>query len=76
MFKLKLLSAGVIAVALLGPPTIAHERHFASRHIADDAYASVAPKPWDLGGRPCTPAPRVGAFATAPWTNETPCEPY
>jgi len=43
MFKLKLLSAGVIAAALLVPPTMAQVRHIASRHIAKDAYASVAP---------------------------------
>ena len=42
MFKLKLLSAGVIDAALLVPPTMAQVRHIASRHIAKDAYASVA----------------------------------
>jgi len=28
-----------------------------------------------VGWRGCYPAPRVGAFATAPWNNDMPCEP-
>ena len=24
----------------------------------------------------CAPAPRVGAFATAPWTDQPACQPY
>jgi len=27
-------------------------------------------------GVSCVRAPRVGAFATEPWTNAAPCEPY
>jgi hypothetical protein len=73
MINHNLLSAGVIAATLISP-TMAHVRHIAPRHIKD-SYASVAPRSADLSGRPCTPAPRVGAFATAPWTDEPPCEP-
>jgi len=28
-----------------------------------------------VGWHGCCPAPRVGAFATAPWTYDMPCEP-
>ena len=28
-----------------------------------------------IAGQTCNPAPRVGAFATAPWDNAPPCEP-
>jgi hypothetical protein len=42
--------------------------------MQSDTYASNAPIYQD--GRACVPAPRVGAFATAPWTgNNVPCEP-
>jgi len=43
MFKLKLLSAGVIAGRTARTLTITQVRHIASQHIAKDAYASVAP---------------------------------
>jgi hypothetical protein len=72
MTKLKLLSAGLTAVTLLATPAMARESHVATRQVAEGAYASVAP---NANGRVCIPAPRVGAFATAPWTNDTPCEP-
>jgi hypothetical protein len=29
----------------------------------------------DVDGRACIPAPAVGAFATQPWDNGSPCEP-
>jgi hypothetical protein len=76
MSKLRLLSAGLIAIAVIAAPAMAREHHVASRHIVldrytvGDAYAGPA-----RGAPSCNLAPRVGAFAAAPWTNETPCEP-
>ena len=76
MMTLKLLSTGLIAVAMLAAPAMARESHVASRHFAEDANASASPAPITLGGRVCYPAPRVGAFATAPWGGDNiPCEP-
>ena len=37
--------------------------------------AAATPAARYIDGRLCNPAPRVNAFATAPWENETPCEP-
>jgi len=43
--------------------------------MTTDTAAPDAPF-YQQGGRVCVPAPRVGAFATAPWTgNNVPCEP-
>ncbi|QOZ27420.1 hypothetical protein [Bradyrhizobium sp. CCBAU 51753] len=78
MTTLKLLSTGMIAIAMLATPVMAREVHVAHRHhavMAADVDASDAPIVVD--GRACVPAPRVGAFATAPWTGDNvPCEPY
>ena len=76
MITSKLLPMGLIAAALLGGPVMAREHHAAMRQPAmeSDTVASSAPIYQD--GRACVPAPRVGAFATAPWTgNNVPCEP-
>jgi hypothetical protein len=71
MTKIKLLSAGLIATAMLATPVMAREHTVASRHAAE-ANASVFP----TDGRACIPAPRVGSFAGAPWGgNNVPCEP-
>jgi hypothetical protein len=77
MTKVKILSASLIAAAMLAAPAMAREEsHVTSRHLADRAYASTAPLESYAGGRGCIPAPRVGAFATAPWTGDNvPCEP-
>ncbi|MCP3395167.1 hypothetical protein NLM27_41220 [Bradyrhizobium sp. CCGB12] len=76
MTTFKLLPMGLVAAALLGGPVMAREHHAVVRQPAmqSDTYASNAPIYQD--GRACVPAPRVGAFATAPWTgNNVPCEP-
>lgn len=74
MTKLKIVSAVLIAAAVLASPAIARDSRVASRHVAVGANAAAAPR--DLDGRVCVPAPRVGAFATAPWGgNNIPCEP-
>jgi hypothetical protein len=75
MSKRKLLSAVLIAAAMLGTPALAGKGHVTSRHLAEDANASATPGARNNDGRPCRLAPRVGAFATAPWGNGPPCEP-
>ena len=76
MTKIKLLSAGLIATAMLAVPAMARENYGARRHVAEEARASAYPAPLYVGGRVCIPAPRVGAFATQPWTGRNvPCEP-
>ncbi|RXG86205.1 hypothetical protein [Bradyrhizobium vignae] len=73
MTDLKLLSTGLIAVAMLATPAMARESATAARQAAAEANAPAAV---NLSERACVPAPRVGAFATAPWTgNNVPCEP-
>lgn len=81
MTKLKLLSAGLVAAAMLAGPAVAREHHAVSRQVAADRYlaadtftadAFAGPVPYSSS---CTHAPRVGAFATQPWTYESPCEP-
>ena len=78
MTKLKFISAGLIAAAVLATPAMAQEGRVMSRHFAATADAGTTP-PGALyvDGRACIPAPRVGAFATQPWTNtrDIPCEP-
>ena len=66
MTKVELLSAALIASALASPALAA--RSSVSRYSTAGAYASVA-------AGACIRAPRVGAYATAPWTDEAPCEP-
>jgi hypothetical protein len=75
MSKFKLLPAGLIAAAMLTTPVMAREHHLNARHVAADAHASATPAPRYIDGNLCYPAPRVGAFATQPWDNDTPCEP-
>jgi hypothetical protein len=76
MTKFKLLSAGLIATAMLATPAMARENYAARRHVAQEANASAFATDRYIDGRVCIPAPRVGAFATAPWSgNNVPCEP-
>ena len=75
MTTLKLLSAALLAAAMLATPAMARESHVASRHLALDANASIAPGAPSTEERLCHRAPAVGAFATAPWDNGPPCEP-
>jgi hypothetical protein len=69
MTKSKLLSAALIAAAMLATPAMARTSHVTSRHLAVDANASVSPTAHyisDISGPVGIRAPRVGAFATAP----------
>jgi hypothetical protein len=65
----KLLSATLIAAAMLATPAMARENHVRG------ANASNATTERYVDGRACVPAPAVGAFATQPWDNGPPCEP-
>ncbi|PPQ21244.1 hypothetical protein GA0061098_1001310 [Bradyrhizobium shewense] len=76
MSTLKLLSTGLIAVAMLGGPVMARERHAVVRPSSMEANPAASNASLYRDGRTCVPAPRVGAFATAPWTGDNvPCEP-
>jgi hypothetical protein len=70
MSKLALLSTALVAVSMLATPAMARK---SPRHLAEGV--NVSAMPGSLAGHPCRLAPRVGAFATAPWTNGPPCEP-
>jgi hypothetical protein len=73
MTKVKLLSAVVLAAAALTTPAMARGSFVGTQQAFSNAYASTVPaeRSADVG---CVRAPRVGAFATAPWTNP-PFEP-
>jgi hypothetical protein len=75
MTKLKFLPAALIAAAMLTTPVVAREHHPDARHLAESAQDSVTSGPRYVDRHLCNPAPRVGAFATQPWDNDTPCEP-
>jgi hypothetical protein len=66
MTKLNVLSAALVAAAMLAAPAMA-----ATRHVVKEAKATTQ----YTDGRVCTAAPAVGAFATQPWDNGPPCEP-
>jgi len=77
MTRLKLRSAALLAAATLATPAMARKSHVASRHLSEDANASASPTARYINGRVCIPAPSVGAFGTAPWSDDNvPCEPW
>jgi hypothetical protein len=61
MTKLKLLSAALIAAAMLETPAMARTNHATSRH-PEDAYASAPPAARYIDGHVGISAPRVGAL--------------
>lgn len=75
MTKLKLLPAALIAAAMLTTPVVARENHPNARHLAESAqestHDSATPGARYIDGHLYNPAPRVGAFATRPWDNDT-----
>lgn len=89
MSKLALLSSGLIAAAIIATPAMARNHHTA-RQAAPDQSVATDTYPGYYAGGPygayagpyggysysCTPAPRVGAFATAPWTDQPACQSY
>lgn len=75
MVNPKRWSMVLIATPMLLAPTMAHESYVA-RHASVKADTSIAALPINQDGEVCVLAPRVGAFATAPWTGDNvPCEP-
>jgi hypothetical protein len=75
MTMIKLLSAAAIAAAALATPAMAQQ---SQRHFAAAPEARItSPGVLYIDGRACYPAPRVGAFASQPWTNsnDIPCYP-
>ncbi|MBR1147082.1 hypothetical protein [Bradyrhizobium sp. AUGA SZCCT0431] len=76
MTTIKLLSAGMIAAAMLATPAMARDNHTSRRHVTESVNVSDPAAAPYVDGQACIPAPRVGAFATAPWTGDNiPCEP-
>jgi hypothetical protein len=79
MASLKLISAALLAAAVVAAPATARVHHV--RHVANDVAAAVAVPPAAFAGSAysygyhCIPAPRVGAFAGQPWDTIVPCEP-
>ena len=65
MTKLKLVSAALIATAMVATPAMAREHRAAERQHTTATTAD---------GAGCVRAPAVGAFASEPWT-VPPCEP-
>jgi hypothetical protein len=68
MTRFKVLSAGLIAAAMLTTPVVAREY----RHVGNGTDVSAARRALD--GRDCVRAPDVGAYASDPYTRP-PCEP-
>ena len=65
---LKILSAALIAAAMLATPAMARTNHVTSRHLAEDANASSTAH--NIDGPVGFRAPRVGAFPPAPRDGE------
>jgi hypothetical protein len=69
MHKVKFLSAVLLTAATFATPVLAAT----SRHVVTDTNDRVM-STMHREGDSCIRAPRVGAFATEPWT-VPPCEP-
>ena len=69
MRNVKLLSAVLLTAATFATPVLA-----ASRHVVNDANGRVMSTMQGGQGDSCIRAPRVGAYASDPWT-VPPCEP-
>lgn len=76
MHKLKLLSAVLLTAATFATPVLA-AGHASRRLVTEDTRGrAMWPEQSTYEGGSCIRAPRVGAFATQPWTYAAPCEPY
>ena len=71
MRNVKLLSAVLLTAATFATPVLANT----SRHVVTDTNGRVMSTMQRDEGGSCVRAPRVGAFATEPWTDAAPCEP-
>jgi hypothetical protein len=64
---IKLLSAGLIATAMLATSAMARENYIAKRHVVGEADTRTSPTvPRCTDGRVGIPAPRVGALPAPP----------
>jgi hypothetical protein len=70
MHKVKLLSAVLLTAATFATPVLAAT----SRHVVTDSDGRVMSTMHRGEGDSCIRAPRVGAYASEPWT-VPPCEP-
>ncbi|MEH2553947.1 hypothetical protein V1286_001476 [Bradyrhizobium algeriense] len=70
MHKVKLLSAALLTAATFATPVLAAT----SRHVVTDSDGRVMSTMHRDQGDSCIRAPRVGAYASEPWT-VPPCEP-
>ncbi len=75
MARFELMMGAVLVAAALTAPAMARENHVRVSRASAEAQANAGVIRFP-DGRVCIPAPRVGSFATAPWTNDVPCEPY
>jgi hypothetical protein len=66
MTTIKLLSAGLVAIAMLATPTMAHENYVAHGHFAGEADTRVSPTVRYSDGRVHMPAPHVSALPAPP----------
>jgi hypothetical protein len=72
MTRLNFFWAGPITAVIIAGPAIARERHVASHHLVVDRYGTGDTYAGTATNAPsCIYAPRVGAFATEPWTNSS-----
>jgi hypothetical protein len=62
----KLLSAGVIAAAMLATPAMAHENHRTKRHVAGGTNVRTIPTARHFDVRVGNPAAGVGALPAPP----------
>ena len=75
MITIRLLSAGLIAAGMFVAPAMARDHRGTPRHHAEGIDTAAPQGAGYVDGTFCTPAPRVGAFATQPWDQSPPCEP-
>jgi hypothetical protein len=66
MTKHKILSAVLIATAMLTAPAVARASHASARHLSEDANPSASPGARYIDGHLYIPAPHVSAFRPAP----------
>jgi hypothetical protein len=66
MTTIELLSAGLVAIAMLGTPAMARENYVAHGHFAGEGDTLVSPTGRYSDGRVHTPAPHVGALPAPP----------
>jgi hypothetical protein len=66
MTTIKLLSAGLVAIAMVATPAMARENYVAHGHFAGEAHTSVFPTARYSDGRIHMPAPHVSALRAPP----------